>query len=693
MISRLSPRSVSRLGRSTGSTFADGDRSLALKYKLYKSLSKSKDISSSSSSQPTTLQPVPARPPVRPLDKTPTSSTRSFFRSVSSISTQISVSTPVPDDQSNPFLETTTATPVVRRGSSARGKAATPVQDDRDNPFLSPTAVSGSASASGSRSRSTGGRGNRPYGPSVPDPSFPDPFASPSKPRQGASQVRGTPISDLMRTPGKSRARQTGPNVGNSGNTTTAAEGFLFAPSPSRLKSLLEANSLSRSPSSSSRVDRLASSPTAGPSAGSGWNGGITPRTKARKRLRGEEVEDTPKGVRRLDRMSASGFFGSDPLRDDDDEDEQDGDEDEDEVFGPTPKKSDGQRKGDFKTLFGREDDLDEDFELGMRDKKKKKNVEGNETSSGGVGKMFKKRKIERVPESVKGAGKNPANDRELGSGITNGSQDVGPPSTPSKPIGSVAQSPRSASQSTPLKGKRLVLLAQLDKQDEASLLDSEAVHAIDSSPKRQDRIRVEEDLVREIEWSDSDPDLDSEVPNGMALDTAPKRRTTKVKIEPYRLDQQRRIAAAGGNIEARDLRNGGRQFERTTSSASIGSKVKTVVRNPEAFDEEDDENRDEAEGLSRLSIRSPENDILRKTMAYHERKAMAIFSTKAANDLRLKRRGIEIYAAGEGFEGENEDGEVDDYGREDEGSEGDDDWDSEPEGWKKVGLGVDDDW
>lgn len=464
------------------------------------------------------------------------------------------------------------------------------------------------------------------------------------------------------------------------------AGGFLFAPSPSRLKSLLEANSLSRSPSKSS--------PGAGPSAGRAVAVGITPRTKARKRLRGEEVDETP----RRPKGRSGAFFSSDPVGRSDELEE----EEEEEEFGPTPKKPvDAGRKGGFKILFGADEDTDEEYEGRMGTGKKK--IGGDEPGTGGVAKMFKKRKIEQEPPGGEDTGKSNAQSVTNGKGKTNmvtmnGSQGAGPPTTPSKPALDIGQSPRSASQSTPLKGKKLALLAMLEKQDDDSPIDPEAAPDLNLSPEDKGRIRVEDDLVREIEWSDSDPEVEPGAPldgSGMALDAAPRRRMTKVKIEPYRLDQQRRVAAAGGTVQARDLRNGGRQFERTTSSASTGSrgKAKTVVRDPDEPEDEADGDSDETDGLSRLTIRSPENDVLRKTMAYHERKAMAIFSTKAANGLRLKRKGIEIYAAGEGFEGENEDGEADEYGREDEGSEGDDDWDSEPEGWKKVGLGVDDDW
>lgn len=68
----------------------------------------------------------------------------------------------------------------------------------------------------------------------------------------------------------------------------------MFAPSPQRLRKILEANSPHKR-----KQDALDDGGyPSGSGSGSGIALGITPRTKARKRLRGEEVEDTPPNKR-----------------------------------------------------------------------------------------------------------------------------------------------------------------------------------------------------------------------------------------------------------------------------------------------------------------------------------------------------------------------------------------------------------
>ena len=549
-----------------------------------------------------------------------------------------------------------------------------------------------SRSWGGSPGRAAGGSGHRgggPYGPIKPDSNHFDPFAMTSP--SGRGKTLG------FRPPG-SPSRSTTGQAGTGASGTQGqpqAQGFIFAPSPSRLKSLLAGNSVARSPGGGPSASASSSSPLRASPRGGVLGVGITPRSKARKRLRGEEVDETPKGRKKGDRDGFKGWMsdglgeGSEDAiggSDDDDED--------DEVLGPTPRKEGGvERRKAFKVLFEGEDDEEDDEEPGMALKaggsvrRKKDGKQGGPAKAvdDGVGKMFKRRKIEDDPSRVNGTKDEPMMTPRKGTKRASG------------PSGGT----------TPLKGEKLAFLAQLEMQDEvdASHTSQDALELpeLERSPEGDGRIRVEEDLVREIEWSDSDPDIDAPLDGdagGMDVDTGlPKRRMTRVKIEPYRLDQQRRIAAAGGAIQARDLRSGGRQFERTISAQSAGegrnggSIPDDGEINGHLAADDHDHADDESQSLSRLTLRSPENDVLRKTMAYHERKAMAIFSSKAANDLRLRRKGIEIYAAGEGIDGDQDEDDVDAYGHEREVDAGDDDWDSEPDGWKGVGLGVDDDW
>jgi hypothetical protein len=336
--------------------------------------------------------------------------------------------------------------------------------------------------------------------------------------------------------------------------------------------------------------------------------------------------------------------------------------EDEEEVLGPTPRKpKSGERGRGFKSLFGAEDDWVEPVP-----KETKETKEGQSKVEGemGLGKMFRKRKVEPEPKERS----------------RNGTSSGAPPVTPRK---SNAIEQGTPGKSTPLKGAKLAFLSQLaDEEDEPPIPTEDEEMNLDtvgSSPgmgvgKRH--FQVEEDLVREIDWSDSDDSQADPAERTGSDEMDKERRNQKVKIEPYRLQLQRKVAAG-----LRDPRGDGRTFSRTLS------------RDHDHVHEDDDQDETtETTELSKLSIRSPEGDIIRKTMAYHERKAMAIFSTKAARELELQRKGIEIYTAGEGADGMGLDDE-EQFGLNEVEADGDDDWDSEPEGWKTVGLGVEEDW
>ncbi|ODN76745.1 hypothetical protein L202_05360 [Cryptococcus amylolentus CBS 6039] len=104
---------------------------------------------------------------------------------------------------------------------------------------------------------------------------------------------------------------------------------FIHANSPKKLKQVLEANSMHRAPSHL------------------GAGEGITPRTKARKRLRGEWVEDTPGKDRQVRRRRGQGFAPvSEPLASpsksakvDVGDDEMEEYEEDESALGPTPVK------------------------------------------------------------------------------------------------------------------------------------------------------------------------------------------------------------------------------------------------------------------------------------------------------------------------------------------------------------------
>jgi hypothetical protein len=198
----------------------------------------------------------------------------------------------------------------------------------------------------------------------------------------------------------------------------------------------------------------------------------------------------------------------------------------------------------------------------------------------------------------------------------------------------------------------------QVEPQDEV-MADAEAEEATPSdlplngsADESDPSITVDEGLAREIELSGDEFD-------GAAN---PLGKKPTVRIEPYRLGVQKRLA---------------RQRTRQTLSASPDP--------PEQRD--DNEAADYSHGFSSLAILSPTSKVLKKTMALQESRARAIFDTRAANRLKAAKRAP-IWLPGEG-EDEGHSSEV--LGEAD--TTADDDWESDPEGWKATGLPDDDDW
>ncbi|KAJ9118122.1 hypothetical protein QFC22_004023 [Naganishia vaughanmartiniae] len=139
-----------------------------------------------------------------------------------------------------------------------------------DNPFLSPARKQRPTPTQTSLGR------NKVYPPPISDPAHRNPFES--------DVVPGHEIDTS-----RDKTEETAAVVTQS----PSKQAFLFAPSPKRLKSLLQVNSLHAAATSSST--RSFTSPGKGSTSSIP---AITPRTRARKRLRGEEVDDTPEKER-----------------------------------------------------------------------------------------------------------------------------------------------------------------------------------------------------------------------------------------------------------------------------------------------------------------------------------------------------------------------------------------------------------
>lgn len=183
----------------------------------------------------------------------------------------------------------------------------------------------------------------------------------------------------------------------------------------------------------------------------------------------------------------------------------------------------------------------------------------------------------------------------------------------------------------------------------------------------------------------------------------------------------RRQVVVTGTRREVK--RRGSLSSERNSDGAEAAEKEDSLVGEDEDDDYDNDENvpAEDADGsiptltigetatspapssprsvkqshmplLSLLSLRSPAKAHSSKL---DELRVKAIFNPSDATRLKAAQKGQDIYVCGEGVDGD-EDGDVlETYefdGVEEGGSEfGDDDWEQEPEGWKKTQLGMDD--
>lgn len=187
-----------------------------------------------------------------------------------------------------------------------------------------------------------------------------------------------------------------------------------------------------------------------------------------------------------------------------------------------------------------------------------------------------------------------------------------------------------------------------------------------------------------------------------------------------------------GGNIQRRVIVTGTRRhFARRGSLSSVdgGEVARDELGNQDTEPEEEDENAqpdqdapmDDADGsvptltigetatspapssprstktapmplLSLLSLRSPAKSHSDRLTNL---RVKAIFNPSDAARLKATQRGQDVYVSGEGVEGDDEDGVLESYkfdGVQEAGSDfGDDDWEEEPEGWKRTRAGMDD--
>ncbi|KAE8539709.1 hypothetical protein D1P53_003645 [Cryptococcus gattii VGV] len=510
-------------------------------------------------------------------------------------------------------------------------------------------------------------------------------FTTPKKKAYSGPIIDPNPVNpfNILNSPGKARSITNGgfnPNsgtgsgsgLGGGGSKEAAVSPFIHASSPKKLKQVLEANSYHRK--------TLVSSPAAVAAVDSTTvSEGITPRTKARKRLRGEPVEDTPVKDRQVRRrrshMAVSnahsqsqsqsdstrdvsfgkpigGIFGG-PDRDPMIDEEQEGDDEEEEGLGPSPVKPIGGKT--FTSLFDDEGILPPRRMISAKNGK----APQGETTNDGKGKREKEAsqpgimgffgKLKKAKEKEKEKEK----EAEL-STITSPTLDK----SADKMLNSITPSP--------------------------TLFEPDLDLAEPSAPSLAARHQRRKDKILSLS-EDEDDEWD---PEGGKVQR-------KVVIVPTRRQVKRRASNDGLS----ELLDG------VEEESIMGEEQDEGEVDEEQYEEVEEEGdviiengNGDTDGqsphipLDLLAIASPHKQ---RSTELESLRVSAIFNPFARKRLLALKRGQEIHTTGEAATGEEEE-DADGWERLDNVLEGegkrDDDWESEDEGWKKI-EDVLDDW
>ena len=488
--------------------------------------------------------------------------------------------------------------------------------------------------------------------PSSPPPSSARPsFITPKKTRPSGYSgpiYDPNPVNPFAVTPPK-------PSPFTTDQPGPSTSPFIHASSPKKLKEVLQLNSLRKV-----RERDGVGSPLKE----------ITPRTRARKRLRGDVVDDTPMKDRLPRRKRGEGGKQGMTVEIQDEELEE---EDEDEL-GPSPFKSMEGANRTFTSLLVEAEVVTGGLEQTRRLKGKEKG-HGSRGRSNEMMVLFgraaqgEKMKTEKKEEEgktphvprqstppVNGSPKqafasdpplrHPSPDlQSLAVGDEGGSSEE-LPTPPSDPVLEAA-----ASQVSPSKPIRPINTLSLsdDEEDEWDPEDGRAKRTISIVSTRRDARKA---------WSDDDL-----INNAVDED-----------------DDASEEEAEEEEVQMPPLAEG----TTATSTTRPSSPITTSLAPPL---------------LSLLSLKSPSSTSKQSRLT--DLRVKAIFNPLDATRLRAMKRGQEVYVPGEGVEtGEDIEvmkaNEMGGVGADDGGGEGDDDWESENEGWKRTGLGIEDeqdDW
>lgn len=463
--------------------------------------------------------------------------------------------------------------------------------------------------------------------PPPPSSSSRPSFITPKKPRAYSGPIHDpTPVNPFAVSPVKPSLA--GPS------SVIASSPFIHASSPRKLREVIEANSLRKV--KERETDN-------------GFE--ITPRTRARKRLRGEAVADTPMKDKVPRRKRGEGRpAGTDDQQDDGDDSMMAGKEAmmledvlEDDEFGPSPIKPPMGRS--FTALFG-EADPDTRKRAGKVEKGKEKDKEKDRSRHGDSSSFFTRRvSVPKGREKI-------------------------PPDVPADNLEGVAE--------------------------------------LTAIPLTKNDATIEEANAENSENLSNTPDYSDVVhENGTTSQTQ-----RREKVVTFSDDEEDEWDPEGGHIQRKLYITGTRRPVRQHSSDETQSAATSddgLSDDEEVPVDEDDTAPALAEGttatspthpsspssstlappmLSLLSLHSP---IKRNTSRMTDLRVKAIFNPFDAARLKAIKRGQDVIGGEAINEAENDLDHVGGFGEEAK-EDGDDDWDEECEGWKKSGFELDDD-
>ncbi|WVQ64836.1 uncharacterized protein L199_003005 [Kwoniella botswanensis] len=670
---------------------------IASQYALYRKLTKASSASSSQS----------LRPPPSSSTAAPSSSSSSQYRS-----------TPrnVPSSE-----YPTTPTPPSRRVSGSFFSSAS-----ASNSRAGPSRSNRTSLGVGLQDDDVGNKSLKRKASKSNIPSSPPPtstssltsrtlFSTPKKYKAYTGPIHDpNPINPFNTTTTPTKSSPFGPGPGMNGlqREKSFSSPFIHASSPKKLKEVLEANSLKKVKERTNTGNE------------------ITPRTRARKRLKGEEVEDTPlkQKVPRRKRGQGQARTSEEPLEPLEEEEAQgnflkpgnrsifdDEDEEEDEL-GPSPiKVNDKQQGRGFTSLFGEVegegevgDDEDEDEEDSRRTNhqismtaqlkgidasagnksrsgldtsrstniKKAKSKSNGNTNGNGIINFFNR--ISTGKSTLPTKSQNPEDDELLKS--------TSPIPIPEEVPSIQIQSPPSL-EPTP-SADEIPLIDDISPVMDEAIQDDEPGLASDYTPSASQR-------RREKVLNLSDDEIDEFDPEGGYV----KR---KIRIVPTRREVKRRNSSSDLSGEEDD----DEQQDDTGLNANEQDGEEQEEEEEQVFISPSNTKSLSIPMLNLLSIHSPSQSKTRAQVAkakLEELRVKALFNPSDAAKLKAMKRGQDISFTGEarveddeeedeqgilekydfGLKDIPEKGDVEDGGA-DGGEREDDDWESESEGWKR---------